>query len=478
MDILDMTLCELVAALDSGGVSSAEATAACLKRIKDTQDLNSFITVCEDAATDAARRADERRARGERAPLLGVPVAVKDNIVTDGIRTTCASKFLQNFVPPYDATVVQKLKAAGAVIVGKTNMDEFAMGSTNENSAYGVVKNALDPARVPGGSSGGSANCVAARQAFAALGSDTGGSIRQPAAYCGVVGLKPTHSAVSRYGLIAFASSLDQIGTLTRDCDDALAMLKVLSGKDERDATSACPPAYPDILRGDVRGKTLCIADEFLNTDKLDDGVRAAFEAAVDALQKRGAKIKRTSIKSFAAALSVYYVLSGAEASSNLARFDGVKYGMRAEDCDSISDIYVKSRTEFFGAEVKRRIMTGNYVLSSGYYDAYYLKASKIRTVIKKEFYAALDGCDAIISPTAPTVAPKLGEQSDPHKTYLSDMYTVPVNISGLPAVSVPFGTAHGMPVGVQIIGKCFDEGGILDIGKAVMLADREVRNA
>lgn len=469
MDILDMTLCELSAALDGGKLSSAEATAACLARIKATGELNNFITVCEDDAMRAAARADERRAAGERAPLLGVPVAVKDNIVTAGVKTTCASRFLQNFVPPYDATVVEKLKAAGAVIVGKTNMDEFAMGSTNENSAFGAVKNALDVTRVPGGSSGGSANCVAAKQAFAALGSDTGGSIRQPAAYCGVVGLKPTYSAVSRYGLIAFASSLDQIGTLTRDCDDALAMLKVLSGNDKRDTTSGFPPAYPAALDDGIEGKTLCIADEFLNTDKLDDGVRAAFDCAVKALEKRGAEIKRVSIKSFAAALSVYYVLSSAEASSNLARFDGVKYGMRADDYSNIDELYVKSRTQYFGAEVKRRIMTGSYVLSSGYYDAYYLKASKIRTVIKKEFDAALSGCDALLCPTAPIVAPRLGEQSDPHKTYLSDMYTVPVNISGLPAVSVPFGSAHGMPVGVQLIGRSFDESGILGIGKAIM---------
>lgn len=469
MNIIDMSLTELSQALCDRNISSVEATEACLSRIAATDSLNNFITVCEDDALAAAKAADKRRASGENVgALCGVPIAVKDNITTRGIKTTCASEFLQNFVPPYDATVVEKLKAEGAVIVGKTNLDEFAMGSTNENSAFGIVRNALDDSRVPGGSSGGSANSVAAKQVFGALGSDTGGSIRQPASYCGVVGLKPTYSAVSRYGLIAFASSLDQIGTLTRTCDDALVMLKSIVGRDLRDSTSGDPPKLSNGLVGDMRGKTIGIADEFFNTDKLDNGVRARCEAAVEALKKQGALIKKVSIKSFDAALAVYYVLSSAEASSNLARFDGVKYGMRAEQYDDIADLYTKSRTQYFGAEVKRRIMTGSYVLSSGYYDAYYLKASKIRTIIKSEFENALSECDALICPTAPTVAPHIGEQNDPHKTYLSDMYTVPVNISGLPAVSVSFGTSEGMPVGVQIIGRRFDENGILDIGKAL----------
>lgn len=468
MDINNLTLCELKRALDRGEVTSERATEACLDAINKQTALNNFITVCDNALY-AAREADRRRKAGERLPLLGVPVAVKDNIVTKGVKTTCASKFLQNFVPPYDAAVVEKLKAAGAVILGKTNMDEFAMGSTDENSAFGAVLNVHDNTRVPGGSSGGSANCVAACQAYLALGSDTGGSIRQPSSYCGVVGLKPTYSAVSRYGLIAFASSLDQIGTLTRDCDDAFAAFKMISGRDERDSTSAQTPPLPDALDDTVKGKTIAVADEFLNTDKLDDGVRAVFESALAELSARGAVIKRVSIKSFRAALSVYYVLSGAEASSNLARFDGVKYGMRASEYKDISELYTESRSRFFGDEVKRRIMTGSYVLSSGYYDAYYLKASRIRTVIKREFDATLENCDFIMSPTAPTVAPRLGEQSDPHKTYLSDMYTVPVNISGLPAVSVPYGSAHGMPVGVQIIGRSFSEASLLGLGKAIM---------
>ncbi|MCM1367786.1 MAG: Asp-tRNA(Asn)/Glu-tRNA(Gln) amidotransferase subunit GatA [Roseburia sp.] len=469
MDISDMSLTELARALDGKKISSVEATQACLDRIEATAELNNFITVCRDGALDAAREADRRRSAGEKCgALCGVPVAVKDNIVTRGVKTTCASKFLQNFVPPYDAAVVERLKADGAVIVGKTNLDEFAMGSTNENSAFGAVKNAVDTSRVSGGSSGGSANCVASKQVFGALGSDTGGSIRQPASYCGVVGLKPTYSAVSRYGLIAFASSLDQIGTLTRTCDDALAMLRVIAGRDDRDTTSAPTHALAESLNSDVRGKTIGIADEFFDTDKLDGGVCARCTVAAEELKKRGAKIKRVSIKSFDAALAVYYVLSSAEASSNLARFDGVKYGMRASKYADIADMYTKSRSEYFGAEVKRRIMTGNYVLSSGYYDAYYLKAMKIRTIIKSEFESALSECDALLCPTAPTVAPHLGEQNDPHRTYLSDMYTVPVNISGLPAVSVPFGSSDGMPVGVQIIGRRFDECGILGIGKAL----------
>lgn len=463
MNISDMTLCELSEALENKKISSVEATKACLNRIAETERLNNFITLC-DGALAQAERCDEMRNRGKaRGALLGVPVAVKDNISTEGVRTTCASRFLDNYIPPFDATVVKKLKDAGAVIVGKTNMDEFAMGSTNENSAFGCVRNVRDETRVPGGSSGGSANCVAAKQVFGALGSDTGGSIRQPASYCGVVGLKPTYSAVSRYGLVAFASSLDQIGTLTKTCADAFEMLKVIVGRDKLDSTSA-DYSIDGALGDGVKGMTVGVPDEFLSG--ADDGVAKRLDEAVRYLEKGGAQIKRVSIKAFDAALATYYVISSAEASSNLARFDGVKYGRRADKYNDISELYRRSRTEFFGAEVKRRIMLGNYVLSSGYYDAYYLRASKLRTEIKREFDEVLGGCDALISPTAPTVAPHIGEQSDPSKTYMSDIYTVPVNIAGLPAVSVPFGTSDGMPVGVQLIGKAFAERTVLSIGK------------
>ncbi len=463
-NITDMTLTELLRALNARELSSAEATRACLDRIRGSK-LNNYITVCDDLAMEAAKSADKVRADGKAGALSGVPIAVKDNIATDGIKTTCASAFLRNFIPPYDATVVSKLKAAGAVIVGKTNMDEFAMGSTDENSAFGAVKNARDESRVPGGSSGGSANTVAAHEVFAALGSDTGGSIRQPASYCGIVGLKPTYSAVSRYGLVAFASSLDQIGPLARTCDDARILLNAITGRDERDTTSAEAPVCGE-LSNDVKGKTIGIADEFLSGAAA--GVADRFGYAVKALEKAGAKVKKVSLKSLDAALAVYYVLSSAEAASNLSRYDGVKYGMRADKYDDIVSLHTNSRTEFFGDEVKRRIMIGNYVLSSGYYDAYYLKASKIRTVIKREFDEALSAVDAILCPTAPDVAPKIGAQTDPAKTYLSDVYTVPVNIAGLPAVSVPFGMSkeEGMPVGVQVIGRAFDERGILGIGK------------
>ena len=466
MNILDMTLSELCKALGEKKLSSVEATEACLKRIESTKELNNFITVCSTDAMTAAHNADEKLKSGNAdMPLLGVPIAVKDNIVTENIRTTCASEMLDSFIPPYDATVIKKLKAAGAVILGKTNMDEFAMGSTNEFSAFGAAHNAIDPSRVPGGSSGGSASAVAAKQAFCALGSDTGGSIRQPAAYNGVVGFKPTYSAVSRYGLVAFASSLDQIGPITRTADDALEVAKAIFGRDALDTTSA-DVILPDKLIGDVKGKTVGIADEFLSG--LGGRESAAFDAAVKALERMGANVKRVSIKSFDAALAVYYVLSSAEASSNLARYDGVKYGRRAEKYTDISDLYEKTRTEFFGDEVKRRIMIGNYVLSSGYYDAYYIKASKARTVIKREYDAALSVCDVLLCPTAPSIAPKIGAEPDPSKVYLSDIYTVPVNIAGLPAVSVPFGSIDGMPLGVQVIGKAGADGVVLDVAKAL----------
>ncbi len=469
MKITDMTLCGLSSALADKTVSSVEATEACLEAIERKKYLGNFITVCAQSALDCARRADEKRARGEAiSPLCGVPLAVKDNIVTADIRTTCASRMLSDFVPPYDAAVVERLKAAGAVILGKTNMDEYAMGSTDETSAFGAVKNASDPARVPGGSSGGSANCVAARQAFGALGSDTGGSIRQPAAYCGVVGLKPTYSAVSRYGLIAHASSLDQIGTLTRDCDDALMFLNAIAGADSRDGTSTGGLRLPDALPSEVRGVTVGIADEFFGTDQLDPRVLSVFESAVKALSCDRVKVKRIKLPTFPVSLAVYYAVSTAEASSNLARFDGVRYGRRGSG-RAVDDMMISTRTENFGDEVKRRIMTGGLVLTHGVGgETYYARAAKIRTVITREIEAALCDVDYIISPSTPYLAPLIGEQSDPEKTYVSDMYTVPANLSGLPALGVPCGAADGLPVGMQIIGKRFSEAGMLALGKEV----------
>ena len=470
-DLLQMSLTECVKALKEKKVSSVEVTKACLERIEQNGNLNDFITVCAEKAIASAEESDKKLQSGKGGLLEGVPIAVKDNISTAGIRTTCASKFLDNYIPPFDASVIEALKREGAVIIGKTNMDEFAMGSGNENSAYGAVKNFRDNSRVPGGSSGGSANCVAAGEAFAALGSDTGGSIRQPASYCGVVGLKPTYSLVSRYGLVAFASSLDQIGPLTRTVKDAAYMLDVLAFKDKKDSTSSerSEKSYAD-YSDNIKGKKIGIAREYFG-DALDRGVKDVIMNAVKSLESRGAEIVDVEIKSFPAALATYYVLSSAEAASNLARFDGVKYGVRADN-DDIYSLYYNSRTQGFGDEVKRRIMTGNYVLSSGYYDAYYLKASKIRTLIKKDFEKAFEKCDALIGPTAPTTAFKAGDKTkDYTKVYLEDIYTVPVNIAGLPAISVPCGTApDGMPVGVQFIGRAFDEKTLFSLAENVCI--------
>lgn len=468
-DILKLNLTEAKDKLSKREVSSKELTLACIKRIEETNpQLNTVLSLQTESALKAAENADKELAAGADKPLLGVPVLVKDNIVTTDAPTTCASKILEGFTSPYDAFVVKKLKQAGAVILGKANMDEFAMGSRSENSAYGAVKNAIGVSRSAGGSSGGSASAVAAFQAYAALGSDTGGSIRQPAAYCGVVGLKPTYSAVSRNGLVAFASSLDQIGPLTRSVHDAALMMNVISGHDAMDSTSA-DIDYPDYTAYDcaIKGKRIGIAKEFFGGG-LDKEVREKIEAAVKFYEDRGAEIEEVSINSFKAALATYYVLSSAEAATNLARYDGVKYGKRKEGADYI-DSYYKTRSEFLGAEVKRRIMMGNYVLSSGYYDAYYLKALKVRTLIKQDFEAAFEKCDALLCPTAPTVAPPLGsKEENAAQIYLSDIYTVPVNIAGLPAVSLPCGVnGEGLPVGMQFIGRAFSEPALLGLSAA-----------
>lgn len=458
-DLLKLSLIDVKNAISEKRVSATEVTKAALDRIDEASELNAVLTVDREGALAAAAAADEKLSRGESAGRLGgVPVLVKDNISTRGVRTTCASKFIENYVPPFDATVVKKLKEAGAVILGKTNMDEFAMGSSNENSAFGFVRNAVDPTRVPGGSSGGSASAVAAFEAYGSLGSDTGGSIRQPASFCGVVGLKPTYSAVSRYGLIAFASSLDQIGPLTRTVADNALLFDVIAGHDPMDSTSSPEKIdYTDYEIG-VKGMTIGIPKEFFAKD-FSPVVREKIMDAAAFYEKSGAKLKDVSISSFDAALATYYVLACAEASSNLARFDGVKYGERVEGADYI-DAYYKSRTAGFGAEVKRRIMIGNYVLSSGYYDAYYLKASKVRTKIKADFDAALGDCDLLLGPTSPTTAFEIGKKvKDVTETYMSDIFTVPVNIAGLPAISIPCGTdGQGLPIGLQLIGRAFGE--------------------
>lgn len=469
MDLIKLTLTEVRDAIAGKKVSSREVTEAVYKRIEETSDLNTFITLCRESALKAADLADTRIARGEKLGALeGVPIVLKDNISLEGERLTCGSKFLDNYIAPFDATVAKKLKAAGAVIVGKANMDEFAMGSSNENSAYGPVKNAVDPTRVPGGSSGGSASSVAAFEAYGALGSDTGGSIRQPAALCGVVGLKPTYSTVSRYGLVAFASSLDQIGPLTRTVRDNAELFNVIAGHDPLDSTSADRSEnYLDYVP-EIKGRTIGIPKEFFGREYSAE-VKESVLAAAKIYEKAGAKLKDVSIGSFDAAIATYYVLACAEATSNLARFDGIKYGVRAEGAKDYIDVYYRSRTQGFGAEVKRRIMTGNYVLSSGYYDAYYLKASRVRTKIKNDFDAALADCDVLLGPTSPTTAFELGRKvADVTENYLADVFTVPINIAGVPAISIPCGfDRNRLPIGLQLIGKSYGERTLFSMAEA-----------
>ena len=411
-----------------------------------------------------------RSGAGEGTALTGIPAGIKDNMCTKGIRTTCASKMLADYVPPYDAHVIERLQDEGYVLLGKLNMDEFAMGSTTENSAMGVTKNPCDTTRVPGGSSGGSAAAVAACEAAYTLGSDTGGSIRQPAAFCGVVGMKPTYGRVSRYGLVAFASSLDQIGPLTRDVRDNALVLSAIAGHDKRDATSV-EIGVDDYLAGlqsGVAGMRIGLPEEFFG-DGIAPDVKEAVLAAADTLAAMGAELVQVKMPSLDHALSAYYVISSAEASSNLARFDGVRYGYRAADFADMDELYQKSRSEGFGSEVKRRIMLGTYALSSGYYDAYYKKALQVRSLVRADFDAAFEKCDCILSPVAPTVAYKIGEKtSDPLEMYLGDAYSVPVNIAGVPALSLPCGTGEGgMPVGMQLIGPAFSEAMLYRVGYA-----------
>ena len=462
--ITELDALSLGRAIAAGEIRTTEATEEYLKSIEEQDGTyNCYVTVDGDRAMEAAKEIQARIDKGELSdsPLAGVPVAIKDNMCTEGLLTTCSSRILYNFVPTYESTAVRKLRNAGAVILGKTNMDEFAMGSTTETSYFGPTRNPADPEHVPGGSSGGSAAAVAAGECAYALGSDTGGSIRQPASYCGVVGIKPTYGTVSRYGLIAYGSSLDQIGPLTRNVSDAAAVLTAISGHDDKDSTSVDMPAkdYTQALKKDVKDIKIGIPRDYFG-EGLDPEVSASVRAAADVLKAAGATVEEFDLSLVNYAIPAYYTIAAAEASSNLERFDGIKYGYRTEDFAGLHNMYKKSRSEGFGAEVKRRIMLGSFVLSSGYYDAYYLKALKVKALIKKAFDDAFAKYDIILGPVAPTTAPKLGESlSDPIKMYLGDIYTISVNLAGLPGISVPCGTStDGLPIGVQLLADCFNE--------------------
>ena len=457
---------ELHDLLLAGKTSSLEITRSVFERIAEQDDkVKAYVTLSKETALEQARAADQRlKNKTNLSPLTGIPIAVKDNMCTKGLRTTCSSKILANYLPPYDATVVTKLKEAGAVIIGKTNLDEFAMGSSTENSAFQKTRNPWDLETVPGGSSGGSAAAVAAGEAILATGSDTGGSIRQPASFCGVVGLKPTYGRVSRYGLVAFASSLDQIGPLAKDVEDAALMLNVIAGHDAQDSTSADRPVpdYRRALVNDVKKIKIGLVRELMG-EGIEPEIKAAVKKAAADLANLGAEISEVSLPSLEYAITTYYLIAPAEASSNLARFDGVKFGYRSKDAKDLISMYYNTRREGFGQEVKRRIMLGTYALSAGYYDAYYLKALKVRTLIKQDFEKAFGRCDVLISPTSPTAAFKVGEKSaDPLAMYLSDIATIPVNLAGLPAVSLPCGFSRGLPIGLQIIGQAFAEEPVL----------------
>lgn len=461
------TIAELAEGLKKGDFSSEELTKNFLQRINQyDSELNSFITVSEEHALAQARAADEAIAKGQTSVLAGIPLGQKDIFCTNGIKTTCGSKMLDNFIAPYDATVIHKFNQAGSVMVGKTNMDEFAMGSSNETSFYGGVKNPWDISTVPGGSSGGSAASVAARLVPASTGTDTGGSIRQPAALCGITGLKPTYGRVSRYGMIAFASSLDQAGTFTQTAEDAALLLNVMAGFDEKDSTSVDEgvPDYSANLNQDMKGLKIGLPKEYFD-EGLNADVAKVVEQAIDEYKKMGAEIVDISLPNSHLSVPAYYVIAPAECSSNLSRFDGVRYGYRCEDPADLEDLYKRSRGEGFGEEVKRRIMIGAYALSAGYYDAYYLKAQKIRRLISDDFKQAFEKVDVIMGPTSPEVAFKAGEKSDdPVSMYLSDIYTIATNLAGLPGMSVPCGFSNNMPVGLQIIGNYFDESRLLNV--------------
>jgi aspartyl-tRNA(Asn)/glutamyl-tRNA(Gln) amidotransferase subunit A len=473
MQIDTLTIDSTRTAIASKQISASTLVERFYGKIKaEDAEIHAYLTLSEDRALKQAKHIDDLVSKGDPLPpLAGVPLGIKDVMVTNGIRTTAGSKTLGNFIPPYDCTAVARLEAAGAIVLGKMNCDEFAMGSSNENSAYGPVRNPRDTSRVPGGSSGGSAAAVAAGTAVATLGSDTGGSIRQPASFCGVVGLMPTYGRVSRYGLIAFASSLDHIGPLTKTVKDAAILLRVIAGRDPLDSTSADVPVpdYEADLAKPVADLKIGVPKEYFS-EGLDAEVRTAVEAGIAKLRSAGCEIIPISLEHTAYAIPTYYVIATAEASANLARFDGVRYGYRAKGARTLAEMYRKSRDEGFGAEVKRRIMLGTYALSSGYYDAYYLKAQRVRTLLTRDFEQAFQKVDAIVTPTAPTPAFRLGEKSDdPLSMYLADIYTVTADLAGIPGISVPCGqTQSGLPIGLQVLGRHFDESTVLRVAAAI----------
>jgi aspartyl-tRNA(Asn)/glutamyl-tRNA(Gln) amidotransferase subunit A len=471
MELTQLTIHELQEKIKSGETSAVQIAEAVFSRIDAVEErVHSFIRLMKEEAMIAAEKADDDIKKGNIKALTGIPIALKDIVCTKGITTTCGSHILCNFVPPYDATVVEKLRDAGAVFVGKTNMDEFAMGSSTETSYFGVTRNPWDLARIPGGSSGGSATAVAADECVASIGSDTGGSIRQPAALCGVVGMKPTYGRVSRFGLIAFASSLDQIGPFTKDVEDCAIMMNALAGFDPKESTSV-PVEVPDYRRytgRDIHGWKVGIPREYF-IEGIDPEVTAAIKNAIAVIEKIGGKCVDISLPHTQYCLAVYYIIAPAEASSNLARYDGVKYGFRSADGGDLLDMYKNTRSQGFGVEVKRRIMIGTYALSAGYYDAYYKKASQVRALIKRDFEEAWKKCDVILTPTTPTPAFKIGEKTDnPLQMYLSDIFTISTNLAGIPGISVPCGfTPGGLPVGVQFLAGHFEEGKLIQIASA-----------
>jgi aspartyl-tRNA(Asn)/glutamyl-tRNA(Gln) amidotransferase subunit A len=471
VELYNLTIHELHTRLSTGEVTSQEVTESVLKRVESIDEqVNAYITVTKPLAMAQAKKADEVISRGQCTPLTGIPLAIKDILCMKGVTTTCGSKILENFVPPYDATVIKRLREEDAVFIGRTNMDEFAMGSSTETSYFGPTRNPWDASRIPGGSSGGSAAAVAADECIAALGTDTGGSIRQPAACCGLVGLKPTYGRVSRFGLIAFASSLDQAGPMTKDVQDTALLMNVICGYDPLDSTSVKVevPDYTAVLGKDVAGMSIGIPKEYF-MEGLDGEVAKAVSEAIKVLEGLQMEVKEVSLPHTDYAVAAYYLIAPAEASSNLARYDAVKYGYRTSKDTGLLDMYMHSRSEGFGAEVKRRIMLGTYALSAGYYDAYYKKASQVRTLIRKDFETVFEECDVIVTPTYPTSAFKIGEKvNDPLNMYLSDIFTIPANLAGIPAISLPCGfTGEGLPIGLQLLSNSFQEEKLIQVAAA-----------